>query len=765
MKYLISFLHLFIVTTLSAQNITGYVKDASGNPIGFANVVLLQDSTFLNGTATDENGYFCMGASADTLSHIRVSILGYSTYVGKIPEDGNCGTIVLDENTVLLKEAVVNGHLPTTRLSGNGMITSVAHSILASAGTASDVLSKVPLVMENNGAFTVFGRGTPDIYINGRLIRDASELERLSSKDISSVEVITNPGAQYSAETKAVIRIKTLPPKGDGFSVTLYNSTQLTHYILNNDHALLKYRWGGWEMFADGYFYGGKYRERSVSDITTYSPILTHQAIDSRSTLTRNYLFGRTGFNYQKGNHSWGAYYQSWRSKTNTHGGILTDITRDDAPYLSLSQNVTGKKKERPNHDANIYYVGTVGNLSIDFNGNYLYNKKYKTETQTEHGESTTEKCVYTDNNNNNSLWAEKLVLSYPLLKGTLDAGEEWTHSRVNDFAAYDGANIYGGDTHIKEKNLAGFLELSQDMGNFQYGVGLRFKHVRYQYFEADQLNSDLSRTYNNWFPTLSASAKIKQWQLSFDFTGRTRRPTYQQLDGTTQYVTPFTYESGRPSLTAVKVYTAQLMAQWRIFYAQALYNHERSSIFNVTERYHDDPLVKLITYQNVPKYRYFLLTLGAQPHIGCWSPQISGLLFFNIYTTQVLERMKHLRRPLFSLNWNNTLSLPHSWKVDADFMYRTSGYQQNVDTRAVSYLNLSITKTMWKNRLSVRLKANDIFDASHERNILYNGDLTVDSRDYDETRSLVLTIQYDLNVTHSKYRGTGAGQDEKSRF
>lgn len=48
-------------------------------------------------------------------------------------------------------------------------------------------------------------------------MRNRSELDRLQSDNIKSVEVITNPGARYAASTRAVIRITTKKIQGDGF--------------------------------------------------------------------------------------------------------------------------------------------------------------------------------------------------------------------------------------------------------------------------------------------------------------------------------------------------------------------------------------------------------------------------------------------------------------------------------------------------------------------------------------------------------------------
>ena len=69
--------------------------------------------------------------------------------------------------------------------------------------------------------YTVFGKGTPIIYIDNRLLQGNTELERLSAADIEKVELITNPGAEYDATVKAVVRIRTVRGRNDGFGGNL----------------------------------------------------------------------------------------------------------------------------------------------------------------------------------------------------------------------------------------------------------------------------------------------------------------------------------------------------------------------------------------------------------------------------------------------------------------------------------------------------------------------------------------------------------------
>lgn len=84
--------------------------------------------------------------------------------------------------------------LPVTHIKGGALVTNVAGSILEKAGSAQDVLGRIPGVLRKGDELSVFGRGTPRIYINGREMRDPLELSQLTSDNIKAVEVIANPG-------------------------------------------------------------------------------------------------------------------------------------------------------------------------------------------------------------------------------------------------------------------------------------------------------------------------------------------------------------------------------------------------------------------------------------------------------------------------------------------------------------------------------------------------------------------------------------------
>lgn len=63
------------------------------------------------------------------------------------------------------------------------------------------------------------GRGQAVFFVDNRRIYDLSELDRLSSVDIESIEVVANPGSEYDASVKAVVRVATYANFARGLSV------------------------------------------------------------------------------------------------------------------------------------------------------------------------------------------------------------------------------------------------------------------------------------------------------------------------------------------------------------------------------------------------------------------------------------------------------------------------------------------------------------------------------------------------------------------
>ena len=231
----------------SAPRYKGTIIDTDGQPVAYANIALLspQDSTLITGGVSNESGLFVIPCEQQPVL-ARVSYVGYKTIYRQC-DTKELGTIRMQPETMTLKGVVVRGEIPQYKMTTGGMTVDIQNSLLKDVGTADDVLSMLPQVQGSDGNFTVFAKGTPEIYINNKKVQNARELKQLKSTDIKSVDVITSPGAKYNAEVGAVIRIKTIRRQGDGMSVEAYSQVKRNNKLTTYDDVTVKHRNYQWK--------------------------------------------------------------------------------------------------------------------------------------------------------------------------------------------------------------------------------------------------------------------------------------------------------------------------------------------------------------------------------------------------------------------------------------------------------------------------------------------------------------------------------------
>ena len=211
-------------TQKAPTKMTGRIIDARHRPIEYANVCLLnaRDSSFITGGTTNEDGQFVIPCE-ENAAIVKVSCVGYTT-VCHTYGTGAIGTIALKEATISLQKVVVKGHHKIYKTDGTNLIVDIQRSSLSDFGNADEVVAQLPTVSGSDGSYTVFGRGRAEVYIGNRRLRNNSELSRLNSRDISTVEIISNPGVEYDADTHKSVQAGTLQGlshrilsiKGDG---------------------------------------------------------------------------------------------------------------------------------------------------------------------------------------------------------------------------------------------------------------------------------------------------------------------------------------------------------------------------------------------------------------------------------------------------------------------------------------------------------------------------------------------------------------------
>ena len=419
-RTIIIIVELIVALTAVAGTVTGCVLDENQVPMPYVNVLLLNsaDSTFVQGTVTGEDGAFSIVGEVET-GILKISSVGYKTlYIDVVP--GNVGSNVMEPGAAILGEVVVKGHRPVHKLGKEGLLTTIEGSILSQLGTAEDVLRNVPGILSKDGGIEVFGKGKPLIYINNRLMRDASELNELKSQDIVSVEIINTPGAKYDASVQSVIRIKTRKPLGEGWGGHLRSSIFQGEMSRTYNAFLWNYRHQGLDVFGtvSDFENGWLQKYRITQDVT--ADTLWHQDNHGRSQGNYNILRLVFGANYQfNDKHTMGIQYNSnIRLKDVDKGFFAAKVTANGNFYDSLITNSKNKTRHNMPHSLNFYYNGEVGKTNIDFNADYYFTKNRESEWSLEQSQEWEDRTVTSENTVRNELFAGKLVFSWTLWGG-----------------------------------------------------------------------------------------------------------------------------------------------------------------------------------------------------------------------------------------------------------------------------------------------------------------------------------------------------------
>ena len=761
----------------------GKVVDEKGEPVAYANVAVLSkaDSTVVCGTVTEEDGTFNIVTSEND-GIMMVALLGYQT-VYLAPVDG--AVITLTEDTTLLQGAVATAVMPKTQLTGEGLQTNIRGSVLENVGTADDVLARTPGLIKGQNGLEVIGKGAPMIYINGRRVTDASELTRLQSNEIQSVEVITNPGAQYDATVRAVVRIKTIKRQGDGFGFNFRASdAQSLRRVDFNDPAAnlnVNYRTGGVDLFA-GINYG-KNHFFQLSDAekeTTTSPVIRDQATIDGFETDRN-LGGNAGINWQiADNHFMGGKVE-WGRELSVFGStvIHDNVSRDG----ELMDDITTLTEDTLGDNApvdvgvNVYYNGTIGEkLNIDFNADYYTSTRSVISNSGETSTMTHDAEVSTVSDSRNRLYAAKLVFSYPIWMGQLQVGTEETFSRRSDDYTLTGIPVPASSARVKEDNYAGFASYGMYLPKVgQMSAGVRYEHVLYSYEDALAPENNIDRPYGNWFPTLSYANVFGPVQVLLNYSAKTLRPNFSMLSSAIRYNSRYLWQSGNATLQPQIMHDVSLTALWKFVTLGASYNRVNNAIVTWSMPYNDEGVL-LVKPRNLDEpFRNLTVFVNLTPTFGPLTlnytfvaqPQWLTITAPDASQPSGFRQTSFNDKPLFVAQLFNTLNLKGGWQFELGGEVYSRGYSENIYLTNV-YFNLTaaVQKTLLKDgSLVLRLEGADLAGMAHNDIATDFGNYKVWQTNIMNTQKVKFSIRYSFNTAQSKYKGTGAGADTKGRM
>lgn len=765
-------LTLFSTVAKAQQTIRGWITDEQRSPIEYANVIALsvRDSSLVTGAVTDNAGKFLLTLPANSNQvFLRVSGIGYEQRNVFLPLIADTLQLKAESETKTMEGVTVTAQRPKMAIRNDALVTTIIGSSLAKAGSGNDVLKRIPLLNGKEGSYSVIGRGAAVIYINNRKITDATEIERLNSSDIKDIEVVTNPGARYDATVSAVIRIHTVRKVGDGFGFDVRTSAYYWENWDTNNQLNMYYRRNGLELTAgSAYELDNTYDNQTTTNEVQAANLWTNKWIKKakyRNT-HNNYTFSAA---YEfSANHSVGArFFTNLLVGANNGSSIFsTDVLKNNVLFDHIESQISGNSTAIPNKSLSAYYVGKVGKIDIDFNTDYYYGRETEYRITTEQSANYANRTVTSAGIHTNKFFATKLVLSHPLFGGSLSVGNENTFTNHEQNYVNQENVVPSTASTIKERNNAFFFEYSRPTPIGQLMAGLRYEHVNSDYYEQGVYSPAHSRTYSQWFPSLTFATKIKEVGLQLSYSAKTSRPSYRQLGTNVEYMNRFTRQSGNPTLKPETLHNITLVSSWSWLTFVANYTQTHNKIMYWNEQESTDENITNLRYRNFKRFPALTLSLTAAPRMGVWSPQLILFCQKQWFDIERLGSKLDLSKPIWGILWNNTFDFKDNWIAETRLKVTSKGITENSElTRNNCAFNFSVRKAFLNDRLSVTVGVNDLFNRSANQLLLYTNNLSIDTKQEFDSREFYVTLRYKFNTARSKYKGTGAGESERKRF
>ena len=759
-KYLIALiLSIAYPMCSSSQNIYGTVIGEHHTKLSLATVALLEksDSSFISGVVSNDDGGFSFKTNpANRL--IKVSCVGYKT---TIVSAADSVTILLHSLEQNIKEVTVTASRPTFKMSQGMFISSIQGTVFSKLGKATDVLQQLPM-MSSDG-ISVLGRGTPLIYINNKLMRNSSELQRISSDMIKDIKIDMNPGAKYGSNVRAVIFITSVKPVGEGLGGDLSFQESVSNYWNTDGGLNLNYRKKDIDFFLcttyNTFSDAHSYRKDEYNFKYNNNDIYANYKGDGYQSA--KYGFISVGFNDQiSAKQSIGATYSFSRVFNNNmiqtyHNQMIMDSGTSE--FDTSNHNFT----QNGSHTMSVYYENKFNDkLSLNVDGTYAHYNNYNKQTvnTTDTDNSST---LIPASRSNSDMAAIKSIFTSPIALGKLEYGFETTYTRYRQKYNVEN-NDYNGelknsDNESRQTAANLFVNYSREFGKLYTQMGVKYEYTNYDYDSNGKRIDESCRTYNYILPSLTVSYNIKKVSLALSYNIYTSSPSYSQLDDGLQYISDFRYYRGNSQLKPTYNHDISLIASYRDFQLTCDYTYLKNAIITWFDVMESTPAV-LSTDKNF-SYSNIYSTISYSPTLfRIWKPSWNIQMYKQWLTYDGLS----YNHPSYMIEWKNLITLPKDWKIIVNANGHLRGNADTYMARPMMRMNMAVQKKM--NNCRLKFGVSDVFNSKEKGYSQYvNAYTSHYVNNYNPT--FYLTFTYSFNPAQSKYKGKSAGQSEINRL
>ena len=732
------------ITSVVAQiNLSGEMHDNNGQPLPFANVLLLQssDSSLVKGAVTTAEGKYTVENIAPGDYLIAGSSVGYrQSYNGPVSlkKDSHAISfppIILEEDIVQLGNVVVEAKKPVFEQQLDRLVVNVQNSITLAGGSALDALEKSPGVSVNrqNNSVSLNGKNGVLLMVNNKISRVPVSvvLEMLSginADNIEKIEIITTPPANFDAEGDAgiihvVMKKNTELGTNGSFGLNAgYGQKEKAGTNFNFNHFENKVN-----FYAD---YSGSYNNspqlfrayrKTLNDAGT--TIVEGTTTRGSKTFLNN---ARVGLDIEPGkNTSFGGlvafFDRHFRLFNSVNDSYYDFSTLPDYRIVSYNNELN----HQYNYTGNLYFKQSLNekaNIAIDLDYVNLYNHNpsdYIFDYSDENGAMLSTLDVRVGKDTPLKAYVGKLDFTTTLgEKLFFETGVKSTLSSFVNDISYESLDqgqwvsnpFYTSTFTFQEGVYAAYTSFTLPV-NEKVSIkgGLRYEYTDYVLENEDQTTS-ISRKYGTLFPTLFVSRKFNQENsIQLSYAKRVTRPSFWQLAPFILFTDPYSYVTGNPTLQPtfsdnIKVdylFKGNLLGlQFSrdvdvIAGFQPHYDPETNSMYNAAE--------------NLDNQLSGSVTLSTPFQIAPWWEMQNVLMGnYSVLSTRYMTEDLEFSQWNVRVNNTNTFPLPKQFTLQASFMYNSPSLFGVVLFRPTNSLDVGISKK-FRDGGSLRLSGSDL--------------------------------------------------------
>ncbi len=761
---------------LSKGTLKGFVFDANANqPLEYATISMTRkkDNQLVNGTITDETGFFKIKNVDFGKYKIEITFIGYKTKslldVAIRPDDKNIdiGQINLEPTVATLGEAVVVADRPTMTYKIDKKIINVSQQHTSASGSAVEILENIPSVtVDIDGNVSLRGSTSFTVLINNKpTVLDASDaLSQIPASAIENIEIITNPSAKYDPDgTSGIINIITKKNKLQGFNGIV--NLNVGMYERYGGDFLINWRKERLNVYV-GADFNNRNREGSIEteNRTTFNDTTSYLLSDGDFNRGRQSYNVRTGFDLTL-NAKNSINFDARVGNMSRGGSTNTDYQNYTLP---VTTNEIYTSEQFSDRGGLFYTLGLGYNHKFMKKGHEiisLFNYSLRDFTEESYNELFDDNNVVTSGQRSNESGPRKhytFQIDYTLplrIKDKFEAGYKFRIEDSDQLAEMEQYNPLTGlydymDSSRHEvthdRHIHSIYSLySGEIGNFGYQGGLRGE---YTFREIKLVETGESSVIDRWdiFPTIHMSYNLpKDQQTMASYTRRIKRPRGYYFEPFLTWTDAYNVRIGNPGIKPEYIDSYELSYLNKFgrnsFSVEAYYRITNNKIERVKSVYAEN--VYLTTFENVGND----YSLGIELMLGVdvqkwWHIDLMG----NIYDYRVEGELDGKDFYESSFNWNarfnNTLRLGKTTRVQLNGMYNSPTITAQGERDGFLMANLAVRQSFYKNKLSATLQARDLF-ATMRHSSTYEGDDFYSYTYYvPKSPTVTLTLAFKIN-------------------